>query len=163
MTTDEKREELREKIQAGETRNAERTLGEYARDASEKATDFVKEHPIATVAGGLAVGVLLAAIIPGPGRRLSKKVGTRAASFAALAAELGLTYGTGLLDSAGSAARHGQDRLGDVGDTISSTARGLRRDASSRAADAGDTASMFGRTVSNKANRTLRNLRGRIG
>ncbi len=162
MTTDEKREELREKIEAGEARNAERSLGDFARDAKEQATDFVKEHPIATVAGGLAIGAILAAIIPGPGRRLSRRMGTRAVSLAALAAELGMTYGSGLLDSAGAAARNGQDRLEDFGDTLGDTARGLKREAAFRASNASDSATILSRSVGKKASRTLRNIRGRM-
>ena len=37
--------------------------------AHRKVTNFVQEHPIATIAGGLAIGVLAAALIPRRNRR----------------------------------------------------------------------------------------------
>ena len=161
-----KREELREKIAAGEARQAERSLGDYARDARDNATGFVREHPIAVVGAALAVGVVLAAIIPGPGRRLSqrvgKKVGSRAASLAAIAAELGIAYGTSLMSAAGSAAQTGQDKLEDFGEAIGDCARTVRRETSHRVAKVSDSASSIKRDTAKKAGRAIRDLRGRI-
>ncbi len=163
---DQKREELREKIAAGEARQAERSLGDYARDARENATGFVREHPIAMVGAALAVGVVLAAIIPGPGRRLSqrvgKTVGSRASSLATIAAELGIAYAANLKDAAGSAAQAGQDKLEDLGDAIGDSARTVRRETTHRVAAASDNASSLRRNTAKKAGRALRDLRGRI-
>ena len=165
-TGDEKREELREKIAAGEARHAERSLGDYARDARDNATGFVREHPIAAVGAALAVGVVLAAIIPGPGRRLTQRVGkqvsTRASTLAAIAAELGLAYGTSLMNFAGNAAQTGQDKLEDFGDAIGDSARTVRREASHRTAKVSDGAASIKRDVSKKAGRAVRGLRSRI-
>lgn len=163
---DQKREELREKIAAGEARQAERSLGDYARDARENATGFVREHPIAMVGAALAVGVVLAAIIPGPGRRLSqrvgKKVGSRATSLAAIAAELGIAYGSSLMGAASSAARTGQDKLEDIGDSLGDSARAVRRETTHRVAVAGDGASTLRRNTAKKAGRALRDLKSRV-
>ncbi len=163
---DQKREELREKIAAGEARNADRSLGDHARDARDTATEFVREHPIATVGAALAFGVVLAALIPGPGRRLSqrvgKKVGSRAASLAAITAELGLAYGSRFMNFAGNAAQTGQDKFDDIGDTLGDSARTARREATHRAAKVGDSAATLKRDVSKKAGRAVRDLRTRI-
>ena len=66
---DAKRTQLKKKIEAGEARNkarAEPTLidrtGEKAIEAKDKFTAFAKEHPIATVAGGLALGILISGL-----------------------------------------------------------------------------------------------------
>lgn len=162
----QKRAELREKIAAGEARQAERSLGDYARDARENATGFVREHPIAMVGAALAVGVVLAAIIPGPGRRLSqrvgKKVGSRATSLATIAAELGIAYGTSLMNAAGNAAQTGQDKLEDFGDVIGDSARTVRRETSHRVAKASKGARSLKRDTAKKAVRAVRDLRGRI-
>ena len=161
-----KREQLRKKIETAEARHAERSMGDYAREARGSATGFVREHPFATVGAALAAGVVLAAIIPGPGRRLSqrvgKNVGARASAFAAIASELGLTYGTSLMNSASDAARTGQDKLEDLGDTFGDSARSARREASHRAARAADSATSLKRDVSKKAGRAVRGLRSRI-
>jgi len=163
---DEKREVLREKIEAAEVRQAQRSLGGYARDARDNATVFVREHPIATVGAALAFGVVLAAVIPGPGRRLSqrvgKKIGGSASSIAAIASELGLAYAAGFMDNAGKAARTGKDTLEDISDTLGDSARAVRREASNRAAKAADGAGTLSRNVKKKTSRAVRDLRSRV-
>lgn len=162
----QRREELREKIAAGEARLEERSLGDYAREARDSATGFVREHPIATVGAALAFGIVLAAILPGPGRRLTKRVGgqvsDRATALAAIAAEMGIAYGSSLMGTASSAARAGQDKLEDIGDSLGDSARTIRREASHRAAKVGDSAAILKRDAGRKAGRTARDLRSRI-
>ena len=75
MTPEEKREELKQRIAAGEERHAERNqLLEIARDTSENVQKFAKEHPVVTVAGGVALGLLIGALTP-KGRLLGKRAG----------------------------------------------------------------------------------------
>jgi ElaB/YqjD/DUF883 family membrane-anchored ribosome-binding protein len=162
MTEDQKREELREKIEAGERRNQERSLGDYARDAADEATSFVKRHPIATVAGAVAVGAVVAAMVPGPGRRLRKKAAKQGSHLATMLTELGVAYGGSLLEGLADAGRSGQDRLEDLGETLGDTARGLRKQAGHLSSDAGDAARAFTRDAGKKAGRTLRDLRSRM-
>ena len=162
MSTDQKREELREKIEAAEQRNRERSVADYAVDAKDRATEFVKEHPFATVAGGLALGVLIAAIVPGPGRRMRKKATAKGSALAAMLTELGIAYGTSLLDNIGDAARTGQDKLEDLGDSMGDTARNLRREASHLAGGATESARALRREAGKKAGRSIRDLRARM-
>src|SRR5690606_4312087 len=102
---DAKRKTLKQKVAAAEARNEarERTFldraGETAIEAKDKFTAFAKEHPVATIAGGLAVGVLIASMFRGP-RRAAVKGGTKAAGLAALGAELALAYATRALEAA---------------------------------------------------------------
>ncbi len=163
---DQNRENLREKIAAGQARLAERSIGDYARDARDNATGFVREHPLAVVGAALAIGVVLAAVIPGPGRRLSQRVGktfgNRASAITAIAAELGAAYAASLINAAGSAAQSGQDKLEDFGDAIGDNARKVRRETTHRIATATDSATSIRRDTARKARRTLRDLRGRI-
>ncbi|MFA9201764.1 MAG: hypothetical protein ACEQR8_11400 [Cypionkella sp.] len=156
-SADAKRTELKEKVDAAQQRNEERSLGDYARNAGESATSFVKEHPITTVVGGLALGVLIASIVPGPGRRLRKKATARSAVLAGALADLAVTYGSQVLDSAEKAAGTGTRKLSDLGSAIGDSARSAGRGASTAAESAGDTARDIGRA----AVRTLRELRGR--
>ena len=114
MTENEKRDRLRERIDAAEARNAARTVADQAREAAATATDFVKRHPLATVAGVAVAGLAIGAMTR-PGRRAGKKASKRAGAFASYAAEIGLAYATGLLDKAGDAARTGQDKLSELG------------------------------------------------
>lgn len=162
MSTDKKRQDLREKIEASERRNEQRSAADYALDARDRAVDFVKEHPIATVAGGVALGVLIAALVPGPGRRMRKQATAKGSALAAMLAELGIAYGTGLLDSVGDAARTGKDRLEDFGDNMGDTARSLRREAGYLAGGASESARALRREAGKKAGRTVRDLRARM-
>lgn len=158
---DTKRAELKGKVAAAQKRNSsrskEQSFGDYARDAGSSATSFVKEHPITTVVGGLALGVLVASFLPG-GRKVRKQASAKSAALAAALADLALTYGTQLLDSTEKAASAGRDRLSDLGGAIGDVARTTGREAGSAAETAGDTARDFGKA----AVRTLRDLRSRM-
>ncbi len=166
MATNDKRAELKSKVDAAQKRNQEReqqrTLGDYARDARDEATSFIKEHPITTIAGGIALGVLVASVVPGPGRRLRKKATRRGAVLAGALADLAVNYGSRALDGAGSAARSGQSRLGDIGEAFSEAlsegARNLRREA----ADLSDSAGSLTQKAGKRATRTMRDLRSRM-
>lgn len=162
MTPEEKRAELRGKIEAAEARNEQRSFADQARAVQEGATDFVKAHPLATLAGALAVGAVIAAIVPGPGRRLRKKAAKRGSALAGMLTELGIAYGTQLLESAGEAARSGHDRLEDLSDTIGDSARSARREADYLASGASDTARILKRKVGKKASRAARKLHQRL-
>lgn len=166
MTATKKRAELKSKVDAAEKRNKARqepkSFGDYARDARDDATSFVKAHPITTLVGGVALGVLVASFVPGPGRRLRKQATRRGAVLAGVLGDLALTYGSQALDGAGKATRNGKSRLGDLGETLSEAladgARNLRREAG----DVSESAESFSRDAGKRATRTLRNLRSRM-
>lgn len=157
MTSDEKRAELREKIEAGEQRQEERALADRAREAADTATDFVKAHPLATIGGAIAIGLAIGAMTK-PGRRVARRGGVLATLFA----DAAIAYGMHAIDRAGDLAREGQDRLEDLGDSVAAGARSARRDTAYLAGKAADRTSSAARTASRKAGRTVRNLRSRI-
>ncbi len=162
MTDSDKRTELKNKIDAAEKRNQERSggqsFGDYARETRDSATSFAKEHPITTVLGAAAIGVLIASLVPGPGRRLRKQATKQGAAWAGMLADLAVSYGSQALDSASSAARSGQGKLGDLGDALGQGARTVRKNAAGFADEAGT----VGRDAGNRAARTFRDLRSRI-
>lgn len=166
MANNDKRAELKRKVDAAQKRNQEReeqrTLGDYAREARDDATSFIREHPITTIAGGIAIGVLVAAIVPGPGRRLRKQATRRGAVLAGVLTDLAVNYGSQALDGAGKAARSGQSRLGDIGEALSEAisdgARTLRREAG----EVSDGAGSLSRSAGKRATRSLRDLRSRM-
>ena len=158
MTTDEKREELRERIEAGEERNAKRSeLAERAIEARDQAVGFAKQHPIAVVAGGVALGLLVGALTP-KGRLLGKRAG----KWAAMLAEVGAVYAADMIAKAGDAAVAGKDRLEDLGDSAAAVARTVTRDVGYKAGTAADTARSIGKRVSRKTGRTMRDLKDRV-
>ena len=74
LTDEQKREKLRERIEAGEQRNEERTLAEQAKDAADSAMEFTKKHPFAVVGGVLLAGLAIGAMTR-PGRRIGRRGG----------------------------------------------------------------------------------------
>ncbi len=162
MVDDAKRDELRAKIEAGEQRNAERTIADQARDAADTAGAFVKEHPLATLAGVAVIGLAIGAMTK-PGRRAGRVAGERAGAFASYAGELGTAYATGLFDASRRAVEAGGDTLEDIGDSVSRTSRGARRQATQSLGDTGDSLRFLGRRAARKAGRTARNARHKVG
>ena len=111
--TDAKRTQIKKKVAAGQARNRTKTentttvfdrAGEAAIDAKDKFTAFAKQHPIATVAGGLAIGILIAGMFKAP-RRAAIKGGSKAAGLAAIGAELALAYAQQAMEAASEAGR----------------------------------------------------------
>lgn len=146
-----KREQLRARIEAGEKRNEERSFADQAKEAADSAVDFAKKHPIATVAGAVAIGLAIGAMTS-RGRQL----GRRGGSLAAYAADAALAYGLSMVEGAG-------DKFEDYSDAASTQARRLRRDAGYRADAIGDVLRSSGRKASRKSSRTVRDLKARVG
>lgn len=156
MASEARREALKEKIEAGRQRIAERDYAQSARDAAGAATNFVKEHPLATLGGAIAIGLAIGAMTK-RGRRLGRRGGV----VAGLLADAAIAYGVSMIDRAGDAAREGQDRLEDLGDALSDSARTARREASHLAGTASDKTRSAARRTTRKAGRAIRDLRSR--
>ena len=157
--TDAKRTQLKKKVEAGQARNQDRgrttivdRAGEAAIEAKDRFTAFAKEHPIATIAGGVAIGVLVAGMFKGP-RRAAIKGGSRAAGLAAVGAELALAYAQQAMEAASEAGRAGAKRFDGFGDAAKSA--GL--DAAHRAGDAGESAMALTREAGKRLGRAIRN------
>ena len=159
--TDAKRKTLKEKVEAGQARNLDRgrttivdRAGEAAIEAKDKFTAFAKAHPIATIAGGVAIGVLVSGLFKrSPTRRLGGKAAKRAGSLAAIGAELVLAYAQQAMEAASEAGKAGAHRLDGFGDS----ARGVGRDAAERASDAGGAALAVTRAAGRRLGKAIRN------
>ena len=154
-----KRKDIKERIEAGESRNAERTatLSDRAAQARDQATEFARDHPIALIAGGLVLGIAISALFPrSPTRRIGREVGSKAAGIAAMAAELAALYGERALGAAQHAGRTGLDRFEDLSDSANQAARSLRRAASYLAGNASDSARAMRRGASKRVSRAIR-------
>ena len=159
--TEAKRETLKQKVAAGQARNRKRNentttvfdrAGERALEAKDKFVDFAKEHPIATVAGGVAIGILVAGLFKGP-RKAAIRGGSRAAGLAAIGAEVALAYAQQAIQAASEAGRAGAEKLDGIGDT----ARDLGRDAADRAGDIGESARLAARDAGKRIAQAWRN------
>ena len=157
---DAKRTQIKKKVQAGQARNKAKTektttvfdrAGEAAIEAKDKFTAFAKEHPIATVAGGIALGVLIAGMFRGP-RQAAIKGGSKAAGLAALGAELALAYAQQAMEAASDAGKAAAPRIERFGDTALSAGR----DAAHRAGDAGEAALSATRDAGKRLGKAIR-------
>ena len=157
MSTQEQRDELRRKIEQSERRNEERSLADMARDATDSATEFVKEHPILTVSAVALIGLAI-------GSRTSKgrELTGRAVGFADHLADLGMAYASGMASKVGDATRHGRDRLVDFGDDVAFGSRAARRNAAYYADRQKDAARHAGRRAARKAGRGYRDLKSAL-
>lgn len=149
--TDDKRAALKARIEAAQDSEAARRAKKFATTAQDQAvvakdkfTSFAKEHPVATVAGGVALGVLVASLFKAP-RQAAIRTGTKAAGLASVGGEAALAFATEMLASAGAASKEGLRKIEDVGDSVGDTARQAKRDAGYLAGNASDAARIAGR------------------
>jgi hypothetical protein len=125
------------------------------RDAPADAAEFVREHPLLVVAGGIALGAVAAALLPkGTTRRLAR----RAAGLAEVASAAGMLFGRRVRDAAaagGSDLRErGEamaDRLERFGETASDRIDQLGGAASTRMGKLIDPVESAAATVVRKA------------
>jgi len=159
-----KRQEIKDRITAAQQRNGEKqvpTLGERmsqkATAAKEDFTSFAKEHPVATVAGGLAIGVLISALFKNsPTRKAGRYAGAKAAGYAALGSEMFAAFAEQVMNSTASARQASADKIEDIGDAVGDSARRMRRSAEYHAANASHTARNSARDIGKVIARSLR-------
>lgn len=106
---------------------------------------LAREYPLLTVAAGLGVGMLVAALLP---RKFASKAAQRALGAATVAAELGLAYSKHARDAAGEAAHDGLEK-------ITETTAPLRQ----RATSAGKSARSQGLRLAGEAMKLATRLR----
>ena len=150
LTDQEKRDQLRARIEAGERRNEERTIMDQAKDVADSAIDFAKKHPVATVAGAVAVGLAIGAMT-----RRGRDLGRRGGSLASYAADAAIAYGLSMIEGAG-------DKFEDLSDAAGTQARRVKRDAGYRLDSMGDSLRSSSRKAGRKSSRAYRDLRARL-
>jgi len=163
--TDAKRQQLKTRVAVGQARNRDlgRTTivdraGEKAIEAKDKFVEFAKEHPIATVAGGVAIGILVSGLFKrSPTRKLGNAAAKRAGTLAALGAEFALAYAQQAIATANEVGREGAHKLGELGDTVGDTARTGGRAALDRAGDLTEAARAITLDAGKRLGRALRN------
>lgn len=121
--SDEKAERIRNKIDASQKRtrgeSAARKPAATPRKRASGETGFIEkamaDHPLALLAGSVVIGAVAASLIP---RSWGSKLGSRVLGLATIAGELGAVYGTKALSATADGARAGQEKLGDLGETL---------------------------------------------
>lgn len=157
LSDQQKRDQLRARIEAGEKRNEQRSFADQAKEAADTAFEFTRKHPFAVVGGAVVIGLAVGAMTK-PGRRL----GRRGGALAGLAADAAIAYGARLLDNANGAARFAGDRFEDFSDTAATAARGLGRNAAQKLDVAGDAIRATTRKAVRSGSLTARAVKNRI-
>ncbi len=159
--SDSKREEIKARIAAAQAREEARAgqslavrAQETASEATDAVTGFVRKHPIASAAGGVVLGILIASMFKGP-RRAAAKGGAKAAGLAAMGAEIASGFAAQMLDDAAALGREGARRAEDAVDTAGDKARSVGRSASHSAGDVADAARIARRETGKAIARAL--------
>src|SRR5690606_38965398 len=121
--TDAKRTQIKKKVANAQKRNEDRgrttiadRAGQRAIDAKDTFTHFAREHPLVTVASGLAIGVLVSALFKrSPARRIGRKAAKAAGNLATVGAELAVVYAQQALEAANEAGQAGAEKLEELG------------------------------------------------
>lgn len=106
-------------------RASARTKAGDSADRGERSlfTRTLEDHPLALLAGSVALGAVAASLIPAS---ITRKLGSRALGLAALVGEASALYGGKALEKGSQAARAGQDRLEDLGESAADHAADAR-------------------------------------
>jgi ElaB/YqjD/DUF883 family membrane-anchored ribosome-binding protein len=166
---DPKRQEIKDRIaaqaRAGTTTSGRATRGNASASKAAPTEDendlvaFAREHPLLTVAGGLAVGVLVAGLFPSA-RSAARKGGARAGALGAAGTQVAVGLFGQLLDSADDARRAGGEKLTVLGDTLGDTARSARRETRYLAERSSDNTRIAARDTTRALARSLHRLFG---
>jgi hypothetical protein len=89
-------------------------VGERALEGKDRLAQFAKDHPVATVAGAVAVGVLVSSLFRGSPTR---KLGKRAGKLAEVGTELAMAYAAQALAATEPVRKEAADKLGDLGES----------------------------------------------
>ena len=157
----DKRADIKNRITAAQARNEEREgitltdkLGEKAIAAKDNFTDFAKEHPVATVAGGLAIGVLISAMFRNsPTRKAGRYAGARAAGIAAIGSEMAVAFAHQVMETASRARDAGAEMAHELGDRAHEVADKVGHNASETAESARISAREIGRSIARSISR----------
>lgn len=113
-------------------------------DPQAAVSDFVRDHPLLVIAGGVAVGVLVSALLP---KGAARRVAGRAIGLAEIAGAASVAFGKDAWDKAETAGseigKRGSVLASDLADRagdLASRAGNLGRAGAHRASDAGSAA-----------------------
>lgn len=174
------RDSLRARIEAAERRNAERTIGDQAREAASAAVDYTRAHPLTVIGGALAAGLIIG-LLTRPGRQVASRAfhGTadkisgaassarsrvddltsrRGSRFGKTIGETAVGYVMTMMDEVLETARATQDRAADLGDAAGSKARKLSAEASDAAGSAATSTRALARKTADAAASAARDL-----
>lgn len=154
--TQAKRTRIKSKIAASQARLDRSAPAAKPRKAAplpdayppDRFSTLAGEYPFLVMAGGIAAGILIAALVP---RAVASKVAKRAGVLAAVAGEFGMAYSKHALDKAGEAGRDAREKVGEWGEAIDDNTADARERAAKAARSAAGTARSTGLALARNA------------
>lgn len=144
-------QDLRDRISASKERSRARTKANKAASGERSPPDTrsvfekaIEDHPLALLAGSLILGVVGANLLQ---RSVGRKMASRLMGLAAVAGELGASYGNKTLEAAGEASRASQERLSKLAEAVAEESAEVRR----RAAEMSEQARRKARELASEA------------
>lgn len=177
--TDTAADRLSHRVEQAQARTAARAdrAAASASTAAGSAVKLIKDHPLATIGGAIAIGAIVAQVLPGKIGKGSRKRSRRALDLAAKAAALALAYGKRTTESAADSGRDNAIKLGhaghELGDRMAEAFNHLARELGNRLGDTSEmaqkhgselaeSATDFARDASTLAARKLRELAAKL-
>ncbi len=96
MTSEDKRNALRERITTAQQRLSNTAADHYARIAARKVVDFAKGNPLLLIGGGLALGLTLGSL----SRRSSRAAATAAGLLGRIATDAAIAFALAMYERA---------------------------------------------------------------
>ena len=164
--SDAKRQDIQDRIAVGEARNSTRNSTETQVQVPREYEDFedesdvvvfIKEHPFVTLAGALAVGVLVAGMFPST-RRAARRGGDKASAWSAAGTSAVVAAFQSLQDVIADAGRASGETLEDWSDSVADQTRKARREASYLAERSRDEVGAAARDTGESISRSFRRL-----
>lgn len=152
MNDDPRLQQIQQRVETAMARNARR-LSDRAGKARTDAAAFVGENPFTAIAGGIAVGMLIGALIP------KRKVGAKASALAGVVADIGATLARRVWDYTRNASLAGQKSLEHLGDRVTDGTTGLRKEIGRIAEGTAENV----RSAGQKASQQAKSVTGKIG
>lgn len=152
--TEAKRSRIKDKIAASQARLSRESAVLPAKgtlldaDPPEDYRSLAGQYPWLSIAGGLAVGLLVGALLP---KGAARKLGTRAVGLATIAAELGLAFSKQARSAAAETAQDGAAKIGEIGHRLDEGTAELRGRARRSVGHAAGSARSAGKSVVREA------------
>lgn len=118
----------------------------------ESYRELGSDYPVALLVGGLAVGLIAGTLMP---RSVGRRIVRGAAAMAAIAGELGGSYGRKVIDGSAEVTKAGREKLGELGESAGGYGKAATGAASASARRGRDLAI----TIVQEAIKIARNLR----
>lgn len=131
----EKRQQIKERITAAfedevaDEPDIAEVLAKKAAQTRDAFTAFARQHPVATVAGGIALGVLISSFFRNsPARRAGRYAGARATSLATMGGELAAGFAKEILEAGTGASKQASEALQETSKAVNEKAGTVARE-----------------------------------